>query len=282
MQKYICCKGKLLSIEKPLIMGILNVTRDSFYDGGRYFNKESYLKQAEKLLQEGADFIDVGCASTRPLAVEIPETEELRTAVQVVDELLRHFPQALISVDTWRASVAGKCIEAGAAVINDISGGDFDPAMFETVARLQVPYILTHTSGRPEVMQQHTGYADVVREVYLYLDERIRRLHLLNVKDVIADVGFGFGKTVRQNFELLKNFEQFQELDCPLLCALSRKSMLYKTTGSTPENALPATLTAQLTALQKGALLLRVHDVAAAKDSITIWESANSRSKNSE
>ena len=271
MQKYICCKGKLLSIEKPLIMGILNVTRDSFYDGGRYFNKESYLKQAEKLLQEGADFIDVGCASTRPQAVEIPETEELRTAVQVVDDLLRHFPQALISVDTWRASVAGKCIEAGAAVINDISGGDFDPAMFETVARLQVPYILTHTSGRPEVMQQHTGYADVVREVYLYLDERIRRLHLLNVKDVIADVGFGFGKTIGQNYELLRNFHIFQTLDCPLLCALSRKSMLYKITGGTPADALEATVAAHVLALQQGARFLRVHDVRAAKDAIAIY-----------
>lgn len=271
MQKYICCRGKLLSIEKPLIMGILNVTADSFYDGGRYLEDGAMLRQAEKLLSEGADILDVGCVSTRPGAAEIPEATEVRTAENAIRRLSEHFPETILSIDTWRASVARACAEAGASIINDISGGDFDPAMFETVARLQVPYILTHTSGRPEVMQQHTGYADVVREVYLYLDERIRRLHLLNVKDVIADVGFGFGKTIGQNYELLRNFHIFQTLDCPLLCALSRKSMLYKITGGTPADALEATVTAHVLALQQGARFLRVHDVRAAKDAMAIY-----------
>ena len=271
MQKTICCKGKLLSLEKPLIMGILNVTADSFYDGGHYLEDGAMLRQAEKLLSEGADILDVGCVSTRPGAADMPEADEVRVAGNAVRRLTEHFPEAVLSIDTWRASVAEKCIAAGAAIINDISGGDFDPAMFETVARLQVPYVLTHTSGRPEVMQQHTAYADVVREVFLFLDERIRRLHLLNVKDVIADVGFGFGKTVGQNYELLHNFHIFQVLDCPLLCALSRKSMLYKITGRTPADALEATVAAHVLALQQGANLLRVHDVKAARDAIAIY-----------
>ena len=271
MQKYICCKGKLLSIEKPLIMGILNVTADSFYDGGRYLEDGAMLRQAEKLLSEGADILDVGCVSTRPGAAEIPETTEVHTAENAIRRLAEHFPETILSIDTWRASVARACAEAGASIINDISGGDFDPDMFPTVAGLRLPYVLMHNSGKPEVMQRHTDYPDVVRAVFLYLDSRLQQLRSLNVKDVIADVGFGFGKTIGQNYELLRNFHIFQTLDCPLLCALSRKSMLYKITGGTPADALEATVAAHVLALQQGARFLRVHDVRAAKDAMAIY-----------
>ena len=253
-----------------MVMGILNVTADSFYDGGRYNREKDWLEHAGQLLSEGADIIDVGCMSTRPGAKTLPEEEELRIADQVTKSLAAHFPQAILSIDTWRASVARRAVGNGVAIINDISGGDFDAEMFPTVAYLQVPYILMHTSGTPDVMQRNTQYGDVVAEVFRYLSERVEKLRLLNVKDVIADVGFGFGKTVEQNFTLLRNFSVFKELDCPLLCALSRKSMLYKTLGCTPEEALPATIAAHTIALQQGADLLRAHDVKAAKDAISI------------
>ena len=252
-------------------MGILNVTRDSFFDGGCHFAEKDYLSHAEKMLEEGADIIDAGCMSTRPGAQTLPEDEELNAAEKVVRNLHNHFPQAVISIDTWRASVARTAVENGAAIINDISGGDFDEEMFPTVASLQVPYILMHTSGRPEVMQQKTQYDDIVKEVLLYLSERLERLRLLNVKDVMADVGFGFGKTVEQNYKLLRNFSIFKSLDCPLLCALSRKSMLYKTIGGTPADALEATVAAHTIALMQGADLLRAHDVKAARDAIRIF-----------
>ena len=274
MDRQICCNGKLLTLEQPLVMGILNVTADSFYDGGRYNSEKDWLEHAEQLLSEGADIIDVGCMSTRPGAKTLPEEEELRIADNVTRSLATHFPQAILSIDTWRASVARRTVENGVAIINDISGGDFDTEMFNTVADLKAPYILMHTSGTPDVMQQNTQYGNVVAEVFRYLSERLEKLRLLNVKDVIVDVGFGFGKTVEQNFELLRNFSVFKWLDCPLLCALSRKSMLYKTIGCTPEEALPATVAAHTIALQQGADMLRAHDVKAAKDAISIFKAA--------
>lgn len=272
MDMHICCNGKLLNMEQPVVMGILNVTADSFYDGGRYNREKDWLEHAEQLLSEGADIIDVGCISTRPGAMTLPEEEELQIADQVTRSLATHFPHAILSIDTWRASVARRTVGNGTAIINDISGGDFDADMFPTVAALQVPYILMHTSGTPEVMQQRTQYDDVVKNVFRHLSERLERLRLLNVKDVIADVGFGFGKTVEQNYELLRNFGVFKSLGCPLLCALSRKSMLYKTIGCTPEEALPATIAAHTIALQQGADMLRAHDVKAAKDAISIFK----------
>lgn len=274
MQKTICCKGKLLSLEKPLIMGILNVTADSFYDGGRYLEDGAMLQQAEKLLSEGADILDIGCVSTRPGAADMPEADELRVAEHAVQQILAHFPEAVISVDTWRASVARRCAGAGASLINDISGGEFDAEMFPTIAALQLPYILMHTPSKPGDMQQHTAYTDIVQSVYLYLSTRLQQLRRLNVKDVILDVGFCFGKTVEQNYTLLQHFRVFRTLDCPLLCALSRKSMLYKTIGGTPADALQATVAAHVLALQQGAGLLRVHDVKAARDAIAVFSAA--------
>ncbi len=268
------CNGRLLSTERPLVMGILNITRDSFFDGGRHYEEKDYIAQAEKMLAEGADIIDIGCMSTRPGAETLPEAEELRVAAAAVRNLHARFPEATLSIDTWRATVARAAVENGAAIINDISGGDFDTEMFPTVAALQVPYILMHTSGTPEVMLQRTQYDDVVKSVFRHLSERLERLRLLNVKDVIADVGFGFGKTVEQNYELLRNFGVFKSLGCPLLCALSRKSMLYKVTGGTPSDALEATVAAHTIALIQGADMLRAHDVKAARDAIRIVEAA--------
>lgn len=270
MQSTICCKGRLISLEKPLIMGIVNVTADSFYDGGRYLEDKAMLEHTGKLLEEGADIIDVGCVSTRPGAAEMPEADELRTAEKAVVQILSHFPEAVVSIDTWRASVARACAATGASIINDVSGGDFDPDMFSTVAALQLPYILMHNSGKPEVMQQHTEYPDVLESVFLYLHHRLQQLRRLNVRDVILDLGFGFGKTLKQNYTLLRNFHVFKAMDCPLLCALSRKSMLYKTIGGSPTDALEATVAAHVLALQQGANLLRVHDVKAARDAIAI------------
>ncbi|MBO4281619.1 MAG: dihydropteroate synthase [Bacteroidales bacterium] len=266
------CRGRLISLEHPLVMGIVNVTEDSFYDGGLHFLPEDYLHHCERLLKEGADILDIGCMSTRPNAKGIPEEEEIRTATEAIKNIHKHFPDALLSIDTWRASVAEACADNGVDIINDVSGGDFDERMFSLVAQRQLPYIVMHTSGKPEVMQTLTDYEDVVQSVFRSLSQKVETLHRMQVKDVIVDPGFGFGKTRAQNFSLLKHFGVFRSLECPLLCALSRKSMLYQSINGGPEDALAATVAANLIALQQGANLLRVHDVKATKDAITIWE----------
>ena len=265
------CKGHLISLEHPLVMGILNVTEDSFYDGGRYFGDEKkYLSRVEQLLNEGADIIDIGVMSTRPNAIELPEEEELKRVKEVISSVVKHFPKIILSVDTWRANVARLAVDMGASIINDISGGEFDPQMFPTVASLKVPYILMHTSGKPEVMQQKTVYENVVNDVFYYLSQRLQALNALNVSDVLIDVGFGFGKTIDQNYDLLRNLQTFQLLDCPLVLALSRKTMFWKLLNTSPEEALYATLAAESYALLQGVNILRVHDVKATKDIIKI------------
>lgn len=267
------CKRYLISLEHPLVMGILNITEDSFYDGGRYFGDEKkYLSRVEQLLNEGADIIDIGVMSTRPNAIELPEEEELKRVKEVISSVVKHFPKTILSVDTWRANVARLAVDMGASIINDISGGEFDPQMFPTVANLKVPYILMHTSGKPEVMQQKTVYDNVVNDVFYYLSQRLQALNALNVSDVLIDVGFGFGKTIDQNYDLLRNLQTFKLLDCPLVLALSRKTMFWKLLNTTPEEALYATLAAESYALLQGVNILRVHDVKATKDIIKIIE----------
>lgn len=267
------CKGYLISLEHPLVMGILNITEDSFYDGGRYFGDEKkYLSRVEQLLNEGADIIDIGVMSTRPNAIELPEEEELKRVKEVISSVVKHFPKTILSVDTWRANVARLAVDMGASIINDISGGEFDPQMFPTVASLKVPYILMHTSGKPEVMQQKTVYDNVVNDVFYYLSQRLQALNALNVSDVLIDVGFGFGKTIDQNYDLLRNLQTFKLLDCPLVLALSRKTMFWKLLNTSPEEALYATLAAESYALLQGVNILRVHDVKATKDTIKIIE----------
>ncbi|MGI6292200.1 MAG: dihydropteroate synthase [Bacteroidales bacterium] len=271
MENSINCRGHLLSLKEVSVMGILNVTEDSFFDGGRYYGKEkTYLERVENMLSEGADIIDIGAMSTRPNAIELSEEEEYNRVKEVINNIVKHFPNAILSIDTWRSEVARLAIDSGAAIINDISGGEFDPKMFDTVAQLKVPYILMHTSGKPEVMQQQTQYNDVVKDVYDYLSERLKCLYALNVTDVIIDVGFGFGKTIDQNYELLRNIAVFKTLDCPLLVALSRKTMFWKFLEITPAEALNATTIAHTYALLQGIHLLRVHDVKAAKEAIKI------------
>ena len=265
------CNGRLISFDAPKIMGILNLTENSFFDGGKYVNRpDNYLQRIETLLEEGADFIDIGCMATNPQAKELPEDEELKAAETALKNIIPRFPDVIFSIDTWRASVAELSVNMGIAMVNDISGGDFDKKMFATVAKLQVPYIVMHTSDKPQKMQQKTDYADIVSDIFLNLSKKVEQLHLLGVNDVIIDAGFGFGKTMEQNYELLRNLSVFKTLNCPVLAGLSRKSMLYNLLEISPAEALNATTVANTIALLNGADILRVHDVKEAKEAAKI------------
>lgn len=266
------CKGKLIDLSIPKIMGILNITPDSFYDGGKYKDTNSIIKQVKKMLDEGATFIDVGAYSSRPGATHITEEEEINRIVPIVELLIQEFPNILISVDTFRANVAKECINKGACIINDISGGNADSDMFKTIADLRVPYIMMHMQGTPQNMQNNPTYNNVTQEIILDFAKKTHELKNLGCHDLIIDVGFGFGKTIDHNYELLNNLELFQELDCPILTGVSRKSMLYRILKSTPEHALNATTVANTIALQKGSSILRVHDVKEAVQAVEIIE----------
>ena len=266
------CKGTLVDFSSPKVMGILNITPDSFFDGGKYQHKKAILTQTEKMLKEGATFIDVGAYSSRPGADHVSEEEELRRILPAVALLLREFPDIYLSIDTFRSRVAKKTIEAGAAVINDISGGNMDALMFKTVAQLQVPYILMHMQGTPQTMQHHPCYGHITTDLIQFFSEKIDELRRLQINDVIIDVGFGFGKTILHNFQLLKELHHFQTFNLPLLAGVSRKSMLYKTLNIHPNDALNATSSANTIALLHGANILRVHDVKEAVECIKIVE----------
>ena len=252
--------GKISSAT-PLIMGILNVTDDSFYDGGRYVTEKAVQERAAQILSEGGDIIDIGAMSTRPNALEIPEDEEISRIVSAVNIVCKEFPDAVLSIDTYRASVAKAAVEAGAAMINDISGGTFDPDMIPTVGQLQVPYCLMHTTAKPSEMQQHTEYKDILADMLQFFGRQLEKLHAHHVHDIIIDPGFGFGKTLEQNYFLMKNLDVFQELGYPILVGISRKSMIYKLFGTTPDHALNGTTILNTVALMKNADILRVHDV---------------------
>ena len=266
------CKGTLVDLTKPKVMGILNVTPDSFFDGGKYKNERDILVQAEKMLSEGATFIDVGACSSRPGAKHISEEEELQRMLPVVELLVKNFPEIIFSVDSFRSRVVEESINAGAGIINDISGGKMDVKMFETVAKLQVPYIMMHMQGTPQNMQQNPQYENVVTEVVSFFAEQLFKLRQLKVNDVIIDVGFGFGKTLNQNYELLKRLSMFKSLDVPILTGVSRKSMLYKLLGITSQEALNATTVANTIALLNGTHILRAHDVKEAVEAVKIVE----------
>ena len=266
------CKGNLIDLSTPKVMGVLNVTPDSFFDGGKYKNEAAILRQAEKMLIEGATFVDVGAYSSRPGADHVSEEEELSRIIPVMTLLLREFPEIIISVDTFRSKVAKESIQLGAAIINDISGGNIDDKMFEIVAKLQVPYVLMHMLGTPQNMQKNPVYKDVTQEIISFFAAQIHKLHQLKLNDVIIDVGFGFGKTIAHNFEILKNLELFKSLDAPILAGVSRKSMLYKTLGVSAQEALNATTSANTIALLNGANILRVHDVKEAVEAVKIVE----------
>ncbi|MDC8000715.1 dihydropteroate synthase [Aequorivita todarodis] len=265
------CRGNLIDLSVPKVMGIINVTPDSFYDGGKTFSKKEILKQAEKMLSEGATFLDVGGYSTRPGAEEISETEEIRRVVESVESILKRFPEALISVDTFRSEVAKKAVEAGAAIVNDVSGGTLDAEMYNTVAKLKVPYILMHMRGTPKTMAKLTDYKNVTIEVLKDLAEKIALARAAGINDIIADPGFGFAKTREQSFQLLNNLELFQNLDVPILAGVSRKSFIYTTLETSAENALNGTTSLNTIALLKGAKILRVHDVKEAVECVKLF-----------
>ena len=265
------CKGQLIDITTPKVMGILNVTPDSFYDGGQYKDESSILKQVETMLKEGATFIDIGGYSSRPGADYVSETEELSRVVPVVELIVKHYPETLISIDTFRSEVAKRSIEAGAAIINDISAGHLDENMITTVGQLGVPYIMMHMKGNPKTMQQQTDYDDLIKDINSYFAERIAKAHAAKINDIIIDPGFGFAKTTEQNYELLNNMELLQIVDKPILAGVSRKSMIYKTLNTTSENALNGTTALHMVALQKGAKILRVHDVKEAVECVTLF-----------
>ncbi len=275
MSLTINCKGNLIDLSTPKVMGILNITPDSFYDGGRYITEQAILAQVERMLSEGATFIDIGAYSSRPGADHISESEELDRLLPVIHSLISNFSELLLSVDTFRSGVAKKAIEAGACMINDISGGDLDKAMHKTVAELQVPYCLMHMQGSPQTMQDHPSYEDIVVELTRHFSEKIQRLRELKVNDLIIDVGFGFGKTLEHNYELLNHLDHFQILDMPILSGLSRKSMLYKLLETSPSEALNASTVAHTIALLKGSNILRVHDVKEAVEAVKIVSALN-------
>jgi len=266
------CNGQLIPLDHPKVMGILNLTPDSFFDGGKYKDEKSILKQVEKMLHEGATFIDIGAYSTRPGALDVDESTELKRILPIIVFLLKEFPGTILSIDTFRSSVAKSCIAHGAAIINDISAGRHDEKMFDTVAELNVPYIMMHMRGTPQNMQQQTNYNDVFKEVLLYFSERLVLAKSKGIKDIIIDPGFGFAKTLEQNYRLLQQLDSFNLIEQPLLTGISRKSMIYKTLGTTAEYALNGTTALHMICLQKGAKILRVHDVKEAVECTKLYE----------
>jgi len=265
--------GELVDLTTPLVMGILNVTPDSFYDGGKYNSPDKALNHAAKMLDEGASIIDIGAYSTRPGADEITAEEELRRLLPVVTAIRKNFPSAILSVDTYRAIVAEKVVDTiGDCIINDISGGTLDDRLFETVARLKVPYILMHIQGTPLTMQKNPVYQNVTKEIIKQLSESVFRLHEMGVCDVIIDPGFGFGKNLDHNFELFNQLDAFRIFELPLLVGISRKSMVYRFLNQSPEESLNGTTVFNTLALQAGASILRVHDVKPAIEAIKIME----------
>lgn len=270
------CKGKLIDLTKPKVMGILNLTPNSFYDGGKYTNEDAIITQVEKMLAEGATFIDIGAYSSKPNAEFVAVEQELARIVPVVELLMQEFPQILISIDTFRSEVAEACIRNGAALINDISAGKLDDSMLAVIAQYNVPYIMMHMIGNPQTMQTFTQYNDLVKEILFYFSERIAAARSLGINDLIVDPGFGFSKTLEQNYELLHQLELFQQLDLPILSGISRKSMIYKALNCSASESLNGTTVLNTVALLKGANIIRVHDVKEAMECVTLFNNLNS------
>lgn len=266
------CKGKLLSLAHPLVMGILNATPDSFFDGGQYDALDAAVAQTGRMLEEGATIIDVGGMSSRPGAKIIETSQELDRVIPIIAAIRQHFPESIISIDTVKAKVAKEAIAAGASIVNDISAGDIDSELWTTVAELGVPYILMHMQGKPANMQQAPAYEDVVEEVLDFLIARVGRLKELGIYDVIIDPGFGFGKSVAHNYQLLKKMHVFKILGLPILAGVSRKSMINKVLKIKAKDALNGTTALHMIALQQGAKILRVHDVKPAVETIRLFQ----------
>ena len=268
---YINVNGKLMDLTEPQVMGILNVTPDSFYAGSHGVTEGYIIDRIHQIMNEGASIIDIGACSTRPGADQVSAEEEMSRMRMGLELIRKHRPDAIVSVDTYRADVAKMCVEEyGAAIINDISAGQMDKDMFTTIARLGIPYIIMHMKGTPKDMQVNPEYDHFLKEVFYYFSEKVQRMRDLGLKDIIIDPGFGFGKTLEHNYELMNHLEEFALFELPLLVGVSRKSMIYKHLGITPEEALNGTTTLNTIALLKGASILRVHDVRQAMESIKI------------
>lgn len=265
------CKGQLIDLSNPKVMGILNITQNSFFDGGKWNSFEKILSHVEQMLNDGATFIDVGAYSSKPNAEFISEEQEIAQIVPVIRLLLEKFPNILISIDTFRAKVAEACIIEGAAIINDISAGNLDKQMLPTIAKLQVPYIMMHMRGNPQTMQSLTDYENLIKEVLLYFSEKIAEARTLGINDIIVDPGYGFSKTLEQNYELMQQSELLKLLELPILVGVSRKSMIYKALDTTADNALNGTTFLHAIALTKGASILRVHDVKEAVEAVKLF-----------
>ena len=264
------CNGKLIDLSTPKVMGILNITPNSFYDGGRFVGQNQILNQAEKMIIEGATFIDIGAYSSKPNSEFVSEKEEIERILPVLNLIAEKFPETIVSIDTFRSQVAKICIENGAAVINDISAGSRDEKMLEIVAKYNVPYIMMHMRGDAQTMQSMTNYDNIIKEILFYFTEKIAKARSFGINDLIIDPGFGFAKTLEQNFEVLKKLELFQMLELPILAGISRKSMIHKTLDTNAENALNGTSVLNTIALSKGAKILRVHDVKEAVECVKL------------
>lgn len=268
--------GRILDLSNPVIMGILNITPDSFFAGSRFrYGDGGVIHKAAQMLDDGAHILDIGGYSTRPGADEISEEEEIERVIPVITSLCKEYPGVLLSIDTFRSTVARRAVEAGASMINDVSGGNLDKGMFQTVADCGVPYVLMHMRGTPKTMKDLTTYTHLISDICKELSEKLALLRSLGVADVLVDPGFGFAKTIGQNFELLNSLPYFCELNAPLLVGVSRKSMIWKSLGSTAEDALNGTTVLNTIALMKGASVLRVHDVKEANETIKLWQLTN-------
>jgi dihydropteroate synthase len=264
------CRGRLLAFERPVVMGIINATPDSFYPGSRHSGPGEILHQAERMIRDGAAIIDIGGQSTRPGSGKVTAEEEIQRVLPAIEAVGRNFPEAIISVDTFYSIVAREAVEAGASIVNDVSAGAFDPLLVPVVASLKVPYVLMHMKGSPQNMQESARYEDVTKEVLDFLIQKIKELRNVGIHDVIIDPGFGFAKTIAHNFELLRNLEVFRIPGCPVLFGISRKSTVYKTLGVSPGEALNGTTVLNTIGLLNGADILRVHDVREAMEAIRL------------
>jgi dihydropteroate synthase len=264
------CKGKLLVGDKPLVMGVINITPDSFFEGSRFTGEKEILQQAEKMLQDGADILDIGGQSSRPASEAVTEKEEAERVIPAIEALQKHFPGALLSIDTWHSTIAQRAVEAGASIVNDISAGNMDPKMLKTVAALGVPFICMHMKGIPFTMQETPSYENITLEVLDFLIQKVAECKNAGIIDIIIDPGFGFGKTIRHNFKLLHDLPVFRMLGLPLMLGISRKSTIYKTLKTDAEGALNGTTVLNTIGLMNGADILRVHDVKEAKEAITL------------
>ncbi len=264
-QKYINCKGRLVDVSKPLIMGIMNVTPDSFFDGGKYPTSDDQERRVEDMIGEGMDILDIGAYSSRPGAKQISQEEEWSRLEPLLKRIQNKFENQLLSIDTFRSEIARRAVEDyGVSMVNDISAGSLDDQMFDTITQLQVPYIMMHMKGTPLTMQDNPQYTDMMSEIFLFFNLRIKTLRDRGLRDIIIDPGFGFGKTLDQNYELLGKLDQFKVFNLPILVGLSRKSMIYKFLDQNASEALEGTIALQVIALQKGAQIIRTHDIAAA------------------